>query len=106
VNQYLPDAEIEPSRSLATALFYDIKTDTLGLVHGISRADVVAYSLLQPLVDVEALAEIERAQVPVEYSIDWMPRSTRRKFTAMWSHLSSSRCATLTWQRRPTSSYD
>ena len=52
---------------LATALFYGIKTDTLGLVRGASPADVAAYFYLQPLVDVEALVAIERAQVPVEY---------------------------------------
>ena len=67
VNEYLEAAEIEPSRSLATALFYGIKTDTLGLVRGASPADVAAYFSLQPLVEVEALVEIDRAQVPIEY---------------------------------------
>lgn len=65
--EYLRAAEIEPSRPLATALFYGIKTDTLGLVRGASPADVSAYFYLQPLVDVEALVAIERAQVPAEY---------------------------------------
>ena len=67
LNEYFRAAEIEPSRPLATALFYGIKTDTLGLVRGASPADVAAYFYLQPLVDVEALVEIERAQVPIEY---------------------------------------
>jgi nanoRNase/pAp phosphatase (c-di-AMP/oligoRNAs hydrolase) len=65
--EYLRAAEIEPPAPLATALFYGIKTDTLGLVRGSSPADVAAYLHLQPLVDVEALVEIERAQVPIEY---------------------------------------
>ena len=65
--EYLRAAELEPSRSLATALFYGIKTDTLGLVRGASPADVAAYFYLQPLVDLEALIAIERAQVPIEY---------------------------------------
>jgi nanoRNase/pAp phosphatase (c-di-AMP/oligoRNAs hydrolase) len=52
---------------LATALFYGIKTDTLGLIRGVSPADVAAYFYLQPRIDVEALIEIERAQVPAEY---------------------------------------
>ena len=65
--EYLRAAEIEPSRPLATALFCGIKTDTLGLVRGASPADVSAYFYLQPLVDVEALVAIERAQVPAEY---------------------------------------
>ena len=64
---YLRAAEIEPSPALATALFCGIKTDTLGLVRGASPADVAAYFYLQPLVDVEALVTIERAQVPREY---------------------------------------
>lgn len=65
--EYLRTAEIELSPTLATALFYGIKTDTLGLVRGASPADVAAYFSLQPLVDVEALVTIERAQVPEEY---------------------------------------
>jgi nanoRNase/pAp phosphatase (c-di-AMP/oligoRNAs hydrolase) len=65
--QYLENAGIEPSPQLATALFYGIKTDTMGLGRGASPDDVAAYFHLQPRIDVEALAEIERAQVPVEY---------------------------------------
>jgi nanoRNase/pAp phosphatase (c-di-AMP/oligoRNAs hydrolase) len=67
VNEYLRAADIEPSRPFATALFYGIKTDTLGLVRGASPADVAAYLYLQPLVDVEALVGIERTQVSIEY---------------------------------------
>ena len=65
--EYLQAARIEPAPPLATALFYGIKTDTLGLVRGASPADVVAYFYLQPRIDVAALVEIERAQVPAEY---------------------------------------
>ena len=65
--EYLQAAGIEPSQSLATALFYGIKSDTLGLVRGAEPDDVAAYFYLQRLVDVEALVEIERAQVPPEY---------------------------------------
>jgi nanoRNase/pAp phosphatase (c-di-AMP/oligoRNAs hydrolase) len=67
LTQYLTDEGIEPSPQLATALFYGIKTDTMGLVRGAGPDDVAAYFHLQPRVDVEALVEIERAQVPVEY---------------------------------------
>ncbi|GAB4430263.1 MAG: DHHA1 domain-containing protein [Anaerolineae bacterium] len=52
---------------LATALFYGIKTDTRGLSRGVSPADAEAYFQLQSQVDSDALAEIERAQVPVSY---------------------------------------
>lgn len=65
--EYLQAADLAPSSQLATALFYGIKTDTMGLVRGASADDVAAYFYLQPLIDVEALVAIERAQVPVEY---------------------------------------
>jgi nanoRNase/pAp phosphatase (c-di-AMP/oligoRNAs hydrolase) len=65
--EYLQAASIELAPPLATALFYGIKTDTLGLVRGASSADVAAYFYLQPRIDVEALVEIERAKVPADY---------------------------------------
>jgi nanoRNase/pAp phosphatase (c-di-AMP/oligoRNAs hydrolase) len=67
ITEYLQAASIEPSESLATALFYGIKTDTMGLGRGAGLGDVAAYYYLQPLVDIEGLAEIERAQVPASY---------------------------------------
>jgi nanoRNase/pAp phosphatase (c-di-AMP/oligoRNAs hydrolase) len=67
VTEYLQAASIEPSEVLATALFYGIKTDTMGLGRGAGLGDVAAYYYLQPLVDIEGLAEIERAQVPASY---------------------------------------
>lgn len=67
VTEYLQAASIEPSETLATALFYGIKTDTMGLGRGAGLADVAAYYYLQPLVDIEGLADIERAQVPASY---------------------------------------
>jgi nanoRNase/pAp phosphatase (c-di-AMP/oligoRNAs hydrolase) len=67
VAEYLRAAGIEPSPRLTTALFYGIKTDTMGLIRGASDEDVAAYFYLQPRVDVEGLVEIERAQVPAEY---------------------------------------
>jgi nanoRNase/pAp phosphatase (c-di-AMP/oligoRNAs hydrolase) len=67
LTQYLQAAGIEPSPQLATALFYGIKTDTMGLVRGASPADVDAYFFLQPHIDIDALIDIEAAQVPAEY---------------------------------------
>ena len=77
--EYLQTAGIEPPAPLATALFYGIKTDTMGLGRGISPADVSAYFFLQTRVDVEALVQIERAQVPAEYfkSFDAALRAAR-----------------------------
>jgi nanoRNase/pAp phosphatase (c-di-AMP/oligoRNAs hydrolase) len=65
--EYLQAADIEPPPSLATALFYGIKTDTMGLGRGASPADVAAYFYLQPRIDIGALVEIERAQVSADY---------------------------------------
>ncbi len=67
MTEYLTAANIVPSSQLATALFYGIKTDTMGLERGTSAADREAFCYLLPLVDIEALFEIERAPVPVHY---------------------------------------
>jgi nanoRNase/pAp phosphatase (c-di-AMP/oligoRNAs hydrolase) len=67
LTEYLQAAGIEPASPLATALFYGIKTDTMGLGRGASPADATAYFYLQPRIEVDALIEIERAQVPAEY---------------------------------------
>ena len=53
--------------AIATALFYGIKTDTMGPGRGASSADVAAYFYLQSRIDVQALVKIERAQVSREY---------------------------------------
>jgi nanoRNase/pAp phosphatase (c-di-AMP/oligoRNAs hydrolase) len=67
LTEYLQAAAIKPAPKLATALFYGIKTDTMGLGRGASPTDTAAYFYLQPQIDVEALAEIEYAQVPADY---------------------------------------
>jgi nanoRNase/pAp phosphatase (c-di-AMP/oligoRNAs hydrolase) len=67
LTEYLQVAGIEPTLPLATALFYGIKTDTLGLSRGASPADVAAYFYLQSQIDVKALGEIEQTQVPADY---------------------------------------
>lgn len=67
LTEYLRLAGISPPSPVVTGLFYGIKTDTLGLVRGASLADVEAYFHLQASIDVDALIEIERAQVPAEY---------------------------------------
>jgi len=64
---YLQAAELDPPKPLVTALFYGIKTDTRGLSRGARQADVDAYLYLLPRVDIDALNDIENAQVPVDY---------------------------------------
>ncbi|MEM8530491.1 MAG: DHH family phosphoesterase [Chloroflexota bacterium] len=67
LTHYLQAANLPLSSALATALFYGIKTDTLGLVRGAAEADIAAYLDLQPYVDINALISIETAQVPADY---------------------------------------
>lgn len=67
LTQYLRAAECRPTMKLATALFYGIKTDTKALSRDTSAADVAAYFYLLPFVEVDALVEIENAQVPAAY---------------------------------------
>lgn len=79
LTEYLLAAQLEPDRSLATALFYGIKSDTMGLSRKAHPSDVAAYTYLQPRADVDALMEIERAQVPLGYfkSFDTALRAAR-----------------------------
>ncbi|MFN2177167.1 MAG: DHH family phosphoesterase [Anaerolineales bacterium] len=72
LTEYLIKAGVEPSKELATALFYGIKTDTMGLSRHANVVDISAYFHLQPKIDVKALGKIEQAQVPLTYfkSID------------------------------------
>jgi nanoRNase/pAp phosphatase (c-di-AMP/oligoRNAs hydrolase) len=65
--EYLRIAELEPPPMLATALFYGIKTDTMSLGRNANPKDVSAYFYLQPIIDVDGLVAIERAQVPRSY---------------------------------------
>jgi nanoRNase/pAp phosphatase (c-di-AMP/oligoRNAs hydrolase) len=65
--EHLQAVGLELPKPLATALFYGIKSDTMGLGRGASPQDVAAYFGLQPRIDVEALVQIERAEVPAEY---------------------------------------
>ena len=65
--EYLRSAGLEPDPLVATALFYGIKTDTMGLSRGTTSSDMSAICYLLPLIDLEALLTIERAEVPLTY---------------------------------------
>lgn len=67
IAEYLRVAGQEPPPPLATALFYGIKTDTMGLWRGAGMADMVAYQYLQPLVEIDGLSEIAGARLPTAY---------------------------------------
>lgn len=65
--EYFHAAKIPLDAQLATALFYGIETDTMSLQRGTSPLDHWAFCQLLPHVDFEAIAAIQRAQVPPEY---------------------------------------
>jgi nanoRNase/pAp phosphatase (c-di-AMP/oligoRNAs hydrolase) len=67
LTDYLLEAGINIHAKLATVLFFGIKTDTRGLSRNTSPSDVKAYLYLQSRIDVNALAMIEQAQVPLAY---------------------------------------
>lgn len=79
LTEYLQVAGLEPPKPVATALFYGIKTDTMGLSRSAGPADVAAYLYLQSRIDVRALARIENARVPASYfrSFDSALRAAR-----------------------------
>ena len=64
---YLRAAGLVPDGRTPTALFYGIKSDTMGLARAATDADVDAYLYLLPLADTKILAQIETAQVPLDY---------------------------------------
>lgn len=65
--EYFRTAGIDPPPSIATALFYGIKSDTMGLGRSATPADIEAYAFLVPRIDSQSLFEIERAQVAPAY---------------------------------------
>jgi nanoRNase/pAp phosphatase (c-di-AMP/oligoRNAs hydrolase) len=67
LTEYLQSAGIDIPAPIATALFYGIKTDTMGLGRSGFKADANAYSFLVQRIDSQALFEIEKAQVPAGY---------------------------------------
>lgn len=65
--EYLRAAEVAVEPTLATALFYGIKTDTQGLERGASLCDRAAFGYLGPQVDLAAIFKIEHAPMPGDY---------------------------------------
>ena len=64
---YLRDARVRLTARVATALFYGIKSDTLGLARATHQDDARAYLHLQGYVDSTALVRIKNASVSPEY---------------------------------------
>ena len=67
VVEYFRASGLTMPAHIATALYYGIKADTRDLGRQTTKADVDAYLWLFPMVDKEALAEIEHPRLPLEY---------------------------------------
>ncbi|ADG13893.1 phosphoesterase RecJ domain protein [Methanocaldococcus infernus ME] len=66
LTQYLMELNIEPTRKLATALFYGIQTDTDYFKRNVSKLDFEAASYLQPYIDATILNMIENPEISTE----------------------------------------
>src|SRR5690606_4312357 len=78
---YLDAAGVVPDRTLATALFYGIKSDTRDLGREVSDADVWAYSHLAALTDMSMVSSIEHPRLPRAYFAVLMRASSRAQVT-------------------------
>jgi nanoRNase/pAp phosphatase (c-di-AMP/oligoRNAs hydrolase) len=72
VTEYLVAAGLTPSRSVANALLYGLKTDTNSLARGASKADFCAFNYLSSLSNPRVLACIERPPLSQEYFEDYL----------------------------------
>jgi nanoRNase/pAp phosphatase (c-di-AMP/oligoRNAs hydrolase) len=79
VTEYLMAAGLTPTRSIANALLYGIKTDTNSLVRGASKADFVAFNYLFPLTNPRVIGRIERPCLPISYIEDYHRGFTNAK---------------------------
>lgn len=70
MTQYLRLFSIVPTSSVATALYYGIKTDTMGLTRRTSEEDREAYAYLSEFIDHEALQRIEQPPLSRAYFRD------------------------------------
>lgn len=61
--EYLRALDVKITQRLATALLYGIKSDTLGLERGGSKADLEAFAFLYMLANHNALRRIERPEL-------------------------------------------
>jgi nanoRNase/pAp phosphatase (c-di-AMP/oligoRNAs hydrolase) len=76
--EYLRAADIKISQRLATALLYGIKSDTLGLERGGTKADLEAFSYLYLLANHNALRRIERPELSQD-ALDVLARGLAKR---------------------------
>jgi nanoRNase/pAp phosphatase (c-di-AMP/oligoRNAs hydrolase) len=66
LTEYLRAADVKITERVATALFYGIKSDTLHLERGGTRADMEAFAYLYELANHNILRRIERPELPLD----------------------------------------
>jgi nanoRNase/pAp phosphatase (c-di-AMP/oligoRNAs hydrolase) len=71
ITEYLLAAGLTPSRSVANALLYGLKTDTNSLVRAASNFDFYAFNYLSPLTNPRVLGSIAKPQLSPEYFDDY-----------------------------------
>jgi nanoRNase/pAp phosphatase (c-di-AMP/oligoRNAs hydrolase) len=76
--EYLRAADVKITQRLATALLYAIKSDTLGLERGGTRADLDAFAFLYLLANHNALRRIERPELS-EAALDVLAEGLSRR---------------------------
>lgn len=76
--EYLRAADVKISQRLATALLYGIKSDTLGLERGGTKADLDAFAYLYLLANHNALRRIERPDLS-EAALDVLAQGLARR---------------------------
>jgi nanoRNase/pAp phosphatase (c-di-AMP/oligoRNAs hydrolase) len=89
LTEYLRAADVKIRERLATALLYGIKSDTLHLERGATRADMEAFAFLHPLANRNTLRRIERPDLP-DAALDVLARglaSRRLADGVMFVHL-------------------
>jgi nanoRNase/pAp phosphatase (c-di-AMP/oligoRNAs hydrolase) len=89
--EYLRATDVKIGQRLATALLYGIKSDTLGLERGGSKADLEAFTFLYPLANHNALRRIDRPELS-EVALDLLTQGLARRQIlngVFFSHLGS-----------------
>jgi nanoRNase/pAp phosphatase (c-di-AMP/oligoRNAs hydrolase) len=89
LTEYLRAAGLTVGPRLATALLYGIKTDTLHLERGATRADLEAFTYLHPHANHNALRRIERPELP-DWALDTLAAGIARRHVlrgVVFSHL-------------------
>ena len=77
MTEYLQEAAIEPTRQLATALFYGIKSDTNNFARKSTVADIEAFRYLYPYVNLNIIKRIEASEINRQNLDDFREAFTR-----------------------------